>query len=106
MSSRIGKVILDYDALTVSREGIGQTLPQKEFYLLYKLLSYPIVSIRGFAKMLKLDDLTAEERNEYLDTIIIESERLSDLAANVLNLSKLEQQRILTDKNRFNVRLL
>ncbi|MCM1092144.1 MAG: response regulator transcription factor [Muribaculum sp.] len=37
----IGKVMLDYDALTVSREGIGQTLPQKEFYLLYKLLSYP-----------------------------------------------------------------
>lgn len=37
----IGKVTLDYDALTVSREGIGQTLPQKEFYLLYKLLSYP-----------------------------------------------------------------
>lgn len=29
----IGKVTLDYDALTVSREGVGQTLPQKEFYL-------------------------------------------------------------------------
>ena len=37
----IGKVTLDYDALTVSREGNSQTLPQKEFYLLYKLLSYP-----------------------------------------------------------------
>lgn len=38
---RIGKVCLDYDALTVAREGESQTLPQKEFYLLYKLLSYP-----------------------------------------------------------------
>ena len=37
----IGKVTLDYDALTVSREGNSQTLPGKEFYLLYKLLSYP-----------------------------------------------------------------
>lgn len=37
----IGKITLDYDALSVSREGICQTLPQKEFYLLYKLLSYP-----------------------------------------------------------------
>ncbi|MCD8015232.1 MAG: response regulator transcription factor [Lachnospiraceae bacterium] len=37
----IGKVTLDYDSLTVSREGESQTLPQKEFYLLYKLLSYP-----------------------------------------------------------------
>ncbi|MCM1092145.1 MAG: HAMP domain-containing histidine kinase, partial [Muribaculum sp.] len=63
----------------------------------------PIVSIRGFAKMLKLETLTGEERNEYLDTIISESERLADLAASVLNLSKIEQQSILTDKNRFNV---
>ncbi len=37
----IGKVTLDYDTMTVSRDGEVQTLPQKEFYLLYKLLSYP-----------------------------------------------------------------
>ena len=37
----IGKVTLDYESLTVSRDGISQTIPQKEFYLLYKLLSYP-----------------------------------------------------------------
>ena len=33
----IGKVTLDYDSLTVTRDGEKQTLPQKEFYLLYKL---------------------------------------------------------------------
>lgn len=38
---RIGEVELDYDTLTVRREGEEQALPQKEFYLLYKLLSYP-----------------------------------------------------------------
>ena len=37
----IGKITLDYDSLTVMREDTVQTLPQKEFYLLYKLLSYP-----------------------------------------------------------------
>ena len=37
----IGKITLDYDSLTVIREDVVQTLPQKEFYLLYKLLSYP-----------------------------------------------------------------
>lgn len=63
----------------------------------------PIVSIRGFAKMLQHDDLTEEERTEYLDTIISESERLTDLATNVLNLSKIEQQNILTNRNKFNV---
>ena len=63
----------------------------------------PIVSIRGFAKMLKRDDLTDEERIEYLDIIISESERLTELATNVLNLTKVEQQTILTEKKRFNV---
>ncbi|MBR1390310.1 MAG: HAMP domain-containing histidine kinase [Lachnospiraceae bacterium] len=63
----------------------------------------PIVSIRGFAKALKWEDLTDEERNEYLDIIINESERLSDLSANVLYLSKIEKQAILTDKSTFNV---
>ena len=37
----IGQVILDYDALTVTRGDDKQTLPQKEFQLLYKLLSSP-----------------------------------------------------------------
>ncbi|MCM1127826.1 MAG: HAMP domain-containing histidine kinase [Lachnospiraceae bacterium] len=63
----------------------------------------PIVSIRGFAKMLKLDELSNEERDEYLNIIISESERLSDLATHVLDLSKIEQQSILTDKSRFNI---
>ncbi len=63
----------------------------------------PIVSIRGFAKMLKRADLTEEERNEYLDIIINESERLAELSTNVLNLSKLESQHILTDKKTINI---
>lgn len=63
----------------------------------------PIVSIRGFAKALKWDDLCAEEREEYLNIIISESERLADLSTNVLYLSKIEQQVILTDKRHFNL---
>lgn len=38
---QIGEVTLLYDSLTVIRGEDRQTLPQKEFYLLYKLLSYP-----------------------------------------------------------------
>lgn len=37
----IGGVCLDYDSFTVSRGSEVQELPQKEFLLLYKLLSYP-----------------------------------------------------------------
>ena len=37
----VGETVLDYDALTVTIHGRETVLPQKEFYLLYKLLSYP-----------------------------------------------------------------
>lgn len=37
----IGGTVLDYDALTVTTQGRKLPLPQKEFYLLYQLLSYP-----------------------------------------------------------------
>ena len=63
----------------------------------------PIISIKGFAEILKDDDLSKEEKNEYLDIIIEESKRLSSLATNVLNLSKIETQVILNDIQRFNI---
>ena len=37
----VGAVVLDYDSLTVTKGDISYELPQKEFMLLYKLLSYP-----------------------------------------------------------------
>ena len=37
----IGELVLDYDSLTVTKGDDVQELPQKEFLLLYKLLSYP-----------------------------------------------------------------
>lgn len=61
----------------------------------------PIVSIRGFAKILKDGDLTEEERREYLDIIISESDRLADLSTNVLNLSKYENMNIVTETKLF-----
>lgn len=63
----------------------------------------PIVSIRGFAKALKWNDVTPEEREEYLDIIIAEADRLSELSINVLYLSKLENQTILTEKKRVHI---
>lgn len=66
-------------------------------------LKTPIVSIRGFARMLQRDDLTDGEREEYLGIIVEESERLSELSENVLALSKVEQQQIVADKGRFDL---
>lgn len=63
----------------------------------------PIVSIAGFAKLLKKGNLSREEQLEYLDIIESESLRLSAMATNVLNLTKIENQEILTDKERYNL---
>lgn len=63
----------------------------------------PIVSIRGFAKLLKKGCISDEQKTEYLDIIIDESTRLADMATNVLNLTKVENQNILTSVSEFNL---
>lgn len=63
----------------------------------------PIVSISGFAKLLKRGDLTPEQQREYLEIIERESLRLAAMATNVLDMTKVENQTILTDVTRFNL---
>ena len=63
----------------------------------------PIVSIAGFAKLLRRGNLTDEQKEEYLEVIEEESLRLSAMANNVLNLTRVENQTILTEATRFNL---
>lgn len=65
----------------------------------------PIVSIKGFARQLQKDNLkhllTDEQRKEYTDIIVDESDRLARLSSNILLLTKFENQQIVTDKTEF-----
>ena len=63
----------------------------------------PIVSIYGFAQLLRQGNLTTEEQQEYTRIIEEESRRLSILATNVLNLTMVENQEILTGVTGFNL---
>jgi len=63
----------------------------------------PIVSIAGFAELLKDEKLDEEQRREYLDIIQQESMRLAYMATNVLNLTKVENQTILKDISNYNL---
>lgn len=69
----IGKVTLDYDSLTVTREDDKQTLPQKEFYLLYKLLSYPD---KIFTRIELMDEIWGYETDSDDTTINVHVNRL------------------------------
>lgn len=58
----------------------------------------PVVSIRGFAKLLQNPDLTQEQRKLYTDTIIDHSLQLSTMSANILLLSQYERTETIPDK--------
>lgn len=57
----------------------------------------PIVSMNGFANLLLEDDLSEEDRREYLTVIRDESNRLAELSSNILSFSRIESQSILAD---------
>lgn len=61
----------------------------------------PIVSIRGFANQLDKEDLSEEQKKEYISIIITESDRLSLMSSNILLLTKFENQQIVSDKTKF-----
>lgn len=69
----IGNVILDYDALTVSKNGVVQELPQKEFMLLYKLLSYPE---KIFTRIQLMDEIWGAESETGWETVTVHIGRL------------------------------
>ena len=63
----------------------------------------PIISIRGFARQLYKGNLTPEQQNEFAKIIMDESEHLANMSSNVLLLSKLESQEIVSDKEVFSL---
>ena len=69
----IGDVVLDYDSLTVTGHGEKQELPQKEFMLLYKLLSYPG---KIFTRIQLMDEFCGAERYTGWETVTVHIGRL------------------------------
>ena len=63
----------------------------------------PVVSIRGYAKLLQDPNLTDDQRREYTDTILQESQRLSSMSSNILLLSRYEHTEVLTGKTVFSL---
>jgi DNA-binding response OmpR family regulator len=69
----IGKVVLDYDSLTVTKEDQVMELPQKEFMLLYKLLSYPG---KIFTRIQLMDEIWGTESESGWETVTVHIGRL------------------------------
>ena len=69
----IGDVVLDYDSMTVSGHGQVQELPQKEFLLLYKLLSYPG---QIFTRIQLMDEIWGVDSDTGWETVTVHIGRL------------------------------
>jgi len=69
----VGNIVLDYDSLTVTRDGVTQELPQKEFLLLYKLLSYPG---KIFTRIQLMDEIWGAESDTGWETVTVHIGRL------------------------------
>ena len=71
----IGDTILDYDSFTVSEEGVPTILPQKEFQLLYKLLSS---SGQIFTRQQLMDEIWGMDSPTEPRTVDVHINRLRD----------------------------
>ncbi len=69
----IGDVTLDYNSFTVSRKDEVIELPQKEFLLLYKLLSYPG---KIFTRIQLMDDIWGSDSQTGWETVTVHVNRL------------------------------
>lgn len=69
----IGDVTLNYDSFTVEKNGEVMELPQKEFLLLYKLLSYPG---KIFTRIQLMDEIWGAECETGWETVTVHIGRL------------------------------
>lgn len=71
----VDKVTFDYDTLTVSRDGEVLILPPKEFYLIFKLLSYPE---KIFTRLQLMDEIWGMESDTDDRTLNVHINRLRE----------------------------
>ncbi len=63
----------------------------------------PLNAIDGYATLLQDKDLSEDEKEKYIEKIIYNSKRMNELIANILLLSKVDNQSIDTKKNNYSL---
>lgn len=76
----VGNVVLDYNSFTVTTQYGTETLPQKEFLLLFKLLSYPEVV---FTRLQLMDEIWGMDAESDEHTVNVHINRLRTRFAKV-----------------------
>lgn len=98
----LGRISHDFNQMAKELEGVK--ILRNDFINNFSHeFKTPISSIKSYAEELKNNNLSREEQDRYLDIIIKEATRLSNLSNSILYLSKVEKQEILTDKTFYDV---
>lgn len=71
----VGGTVLEYDSFTVTNNGSSHVLPQKEFLLLYKMLSYPD---HIYTRQQLMDDIWGIDTETEARTVDVHINRLRD----------------------------
>ena len=71
----IGTTTLNYDSLSITQNNVSSTLPQKEFQLLFKLLSYPNII---FTRMQLMDEIWGFDSDTDIHTVNVHINRIRE----------------------------
>ena len=91
--NEIDVLIEDFNKMT--RELAGDEMLKNDFISnVSHEIKTPLSVIQSYAKALKDDAISPEQRAQYTDTILEATEKLNGMVTNILKLSKLENQQI------------
>jgi two-component system, OmpR family, phosphate regulon sensor histidine kinase PhoR len=86
LANKVNKMAMELDQMENLRQEFISNVSHE--------IQSPLTSIRGFARALENDQLSAEERHHYLDIIQNESTRLSRITEDLLRMAALESDKV------------
>lgn len=98
----IDVMFLDFNVM-VQELGSIETLKNDFVSNVSHEIKTPLAIIKNYSTSLKLENLSVDTKNEYIETISTTTDKLSDLVTNILKLNKLENQEIDANFEQFNV---
>lgn len=94
-AQEINELIVSYNKMVKELKHI-ETIAEEYTANISHEFKTPLTTIKGYLDLLSMDDISVEERDEYLSIIRIANERLIGLTNNILLLNKLGNKEIIT----------